>query len=434
MSTALQLLILMGGKRAPDTWSVHSNASFDFHLGPGFRNSEYRVRVKVTNSLKTTLVQNVIGTLRGSVEPDRYVIIGNHRDSWVSGAIDAAGGSAGLFQLVKIFGSLKVDHGWRPRRSIVFCSWGAEEFNLMGSTEWIEENIKLLMARAVAYINMDILAVGNGSVSVASSPLLYQSIYNATKQVDYPDNSGSTLYDTWVSAFPIYRNKSQLILSSPFASSSTGDHSPHLSIDEEAIEWSKATDFPVQPSSLLSSFVTAASVRLRPKVRQLDTRSVYAPFFIRAGVPAVEVTFVPSATDRDAASETYPLIHTQYDTLDLLKKFDRDLKFHRAVTQVVGEIIRNLADSPFIPFNLLEYCQVLHDYYLSLEAHSDLFASHGLDFPLLESAIHNFTRAALSFHAYMESIDDRDIMSIRRVNDQLLLLERMFLDPHGLPR
>jgi len=27
---------------------------------------------------------------------------------------------------------------WRPRRSIIFCSWGAEEYGLIGSTEWIE--------------------------------------------------------------------------------------------------------------------------------------------------------------------------------------------------------------------------------------------------------------------------------------------------------
>ena len=28
--------------------------------------------------------------------------------------------------------------GWRPRRTIVFCSWGAEEYGLIGSTEWVE--------------------------------------------------------------------------------------------------------------------------------------------------------------------------------------------------------------------------------------------------------------------------------------------------------
>ena len=52
LSTALQILILMGGAPAPDKWSVHSNTSFQFHLGPGFLNKEYRVRVKVTNRLE----------------------------------------------------------------------------------------------------------------------------------------------------------------------------------------------------------------------------------------------------------------------------------------------------------------------------------------------------------------------------------------------
>lgn len=28
--------------------------------------------------------------------------------------------------------------GWRPRRTIIFASWDAEEFGLLGSTEWAE--------------------------------------------------------------------------------------------------------------------------------------------------------------------------------------------------------------------------------------------------------------------------------------------------------
>lgn len=30
--------------------------------------------------------------------------------------------------------------GWRPRRTIIFASWDAEEFGLLGSTEWAEVN------------------------------------------------------------------------------------------------------------------------------------------------------------------------------------------------------------------------------------------------------------------------------------------------------
>lgn len=403
LSTALQILILMGGKAAPDKWTVHSNSSFQFHLGPGFQNKDYRVHVKVTNRLEQREITNVIGSMRGTVEPDRYVLVGNHRDSWAAGALDAAGGMAGMFELVKIFSRL-MSSGWKPRRTIMFCSWGAEEMNLMGSTEWIEEHIKMLQQRAVAYINSDILAVGNSSLSVAASPLLYQVIFNATKQVVHPGyrprTPAATLYDSWLSSFPLTRNSSQLV----YASSSS-----HADLtDEQLLDLSRRVDDSIEPESLLTSYVNAASVRIRPKVRSLDTRSVYAPFFMRAGIPALEVTFIPSASDKESASETYPLIHTQYDTMDLLQKFDKDLHYHSAVTQVIGEVIRDLADSLFLPFNLLDYAQVLRDFFVSLHLHSSLFNTNGLDFDVLDSAIKNFSAAALKFHSDQEKIDRRE--------------------------
>ena len=44
---------------------------------------------------------------------------------------------------------------WRPRRTLVFCGWGAEEYGMIGSYEWAEQNAKVLSQRAVAYINVD---------------------------------------------------------------------------------------------------------------------------------------------------------------------------------------------------------------------------------------------------------------------------------------
>ena len=82
---------------------------------------------------------------------------------------------------------------WRPRRTIIFCSWGAEEYGLIGSTEWIEvfrithalalhvcsccqgvcrrtnfsvsfqQYVKNLATRAVAYLNVDIAVQGMAS-------------------------------------------------------------------------------------------------------------------------------------------------------------------------------------------------------------------------------------------------------------------------------
>ncbi len=68
---------------------------------------------------------------------DRLVILGSHRDAWSHGAIDPGGGNAVMLEMSRVVGEL-LKEGWRPRRTLIFASWGAEEFGLIGSTEWVE--------------------------------------------------------------------------------------------------------------------------------------------------------------------------------------------------------------------------------------------------------------------------------------------------------
>ncbi|GKF02628.1 probable glutamate carboxypeptidase LAMP1 isoform X2, partial [Tanacetum coccineum] len=87
--------------------------------------------------------------------------------------------------------------GWKPRRSIIFCNWDAEEYGLVGSTEWVEENREMLSSKVVAYLNVDI-AVSGAGFQASATPQLDQLIAEATKQVQDPDNSSQTVYDSWV--------------------------------------------------------------------------------------------------------------------------------------------------------------------------------------------------------------------------------------------
>ena len=68
--------------------------------------------------------------------------MGNHRDAWVLGAIDPTSGTASMLEISRVLNDLKLNHGWKPKRSIIFCSWGAEEFGLIGSTEWVEVRMR----------------------------------------------------------------------------------------------------------------------------------------------------------------------------------------------------------------------------------------------------------------------------------------------------
>lgn len=375
MTTALQILVLLSGHRIPEKWIPHSNTSFEYRIGPGFVDPSYQLHLKVNNKLEARTIQNVIGTIRGRSEPDRYILVGNHRDSFTAGAMDSAGGAAALLELVEIFSSL-VSDGWRPRRSIMFCSFGAEEFNLIGSTEWLEENMRMIQSKAVAYISSDILVIGNESISVAASPLLYQAVFNATQRVPFPhlgpSSSFRSVYDKWLATFPVIRNRSHLLFNDILSNSEKETHLDYES-DLETTNGEK-----VQSGSILMNYINSATIRVRPRIRPLDSRSVYSPFVSVAGVPAVEVTFVPSARETDSLT-AFPLIHTQYDDISLVNTFDNHFKTHAAVTNILAEIVRDLSDSLFLPFNLLDYCQLLKDLVSALHQHlAPDFAANGL--------------------------------------------------------
>ena len=58
--------------------------------------------------------------------------MGNHRDAWVLGAIDPTSGTASMLEISRVLSDMKLNKGWKPKRSLIFCSWGAEEFGLIG--------------------------------------------------------------------------------------------------------------------------------------------------------------------------------------------------------------------------------------------------------------------------------------------------------------
>jgi hypothetical protein len=143
---------------------------------------------------KITPIWNVIARIEGTEEPDKVIILGNHRDAWVYGAVDPSSGSAALLELARVFGEL-LKTGWRPRRTIVLASWDAEEYGLVGSTEWVEDNKEWLDKEGAVYINVD-TAVSGPHFSAEASPSLNRLLYTITSEITDP-NTGNSVYDAW---------------------------------------------------------------------------------------------------------------------------------------------------------------------------------------------------------------------------------------------
>src|SRR5437667_6625796 len=149
---------------------------FAYHVGG---TDEVKVHLKTDMDYQTRTIWDVVARIDGTVEKDRWVIMGNHRDAWVFGAVDPNSGTTAMLEASRAFGQL-LKQGWKPRRTIVLCSWDAEEYGLLGSSEWAEEYADELKVKAVAYLNVDV-AVSGPNFSASSVPSLWTLIRGATQ-------------------------------------------------------------------------------------------------------------------------------------------------------------------------------------------------------------------------------------------------------------
>ena len=145
---AQPLLEALEGPVAPASW--RGALPITYHIGPG----PAKVHLKLEFDWQLKPAHNLIATLKGSEFPDQWVVRGNHHDAWVHGASDPISGLVALMEEARVVGNL-AKKGNKPKRTLVYCAWDAEEPGLIGSTEWVEDHIPELKEKAVAYINTD---------------------------------------------------------------------------------------------------------------------------------------------------------------------------------------------------------------------------------------------------------------------------------------
>ena len=163
-------------------------------LGPG----PVEVRVKLDQPRDLRTITNVIATLPGT--GDELVVAGNHRDAWVRGAHDAGSGTVSLMRAAQHLGARAAD-GWRPKSSIVMAFWDAEEFSLVGSTEWGEAHAEHLKENLIAYVNADAAVTGTHLARLSGTPGLLGTVERALRRVPAgPDalEDAETLWDELV--------------------------------------------------------------------------------------------------------------------------------------------------------------------------------------------------------------------------------------------
>uniref|UniRef100_A0A8D0D0H6 Aminopeptidase NAALADL1 n=1 Tax=Sander lucioperca TaxID=283035 RepID=A0A8D0D0H6_SANLU len=364
----------LGGKAAPAQWQGAFNCTYNFG-GPGFQNpsafNNSDVKLDIFNYEEKKNSSNVMGVIKGSVEPDRYVIYGNHRDSWVHGAIDPSSGTSVMLELTRVLGKMVKQGKWRPRRSIIFGSWGAEEFGLIGSAEYTEQYFTKLSERTVAYINVDIAVFANATLRASGMPSLQKIIFKAAKQVDAPGLDSTSVYDNWIQ----YSNR------------------------------------------------TSQANGLIPNVGYLS------------GAGIIDFCLMTMWSKTNA--RIYPAYHTAYDTFDYASKFiDPGFVSHQAIARTAGNVLIRLADSLLVPLNCSDYAETLEDYLnTAVTLYQHQLQERNISMEPLKRAVASFRSAATHLDQVIRSSDlaNETPLTVRRINDQLMLLDRAFLDPLAFP-
>lgn len=376
----------MAGKAPPPEWVGYiDNPDVDYNLGGSFKNtcSNCKVRLEINNERKQTRNSNVIGIIKGDIEPDRYVLFGNHRDAWGYGAADASSGTAQMLEVTRILTNKMKRQGWRPRRSMVFCSWGAEEFGLIGSREFTEDYMVKLMERAVAYVNVDICTTGP-IFSPSSSPTIQKKVMDAAKIVESPWNASETLYESW---------------------------RDWLSIGSSEI--------------------------VEPSVPVPGAGSDHANFIFWLGIPVVDMTFRPDIKAVPPLAETtYPLYHTGFETFYWMDEIiDPGFNTHATCSRLSLAIGRSLSDSIVQDLRPTEYATLMTQAVKDLQAEViPQLDSLGVETEWMIEQVTAFSRAATDWQALFDtqSTQDNPILS-RMFNDQMMKLDRLFLLSDGLP-
>jgi len=188
---AAELLRGLSGNSIPQPWQ--GGLGFRYHVGPG----PVQARIAVSTDATTNPYKEIwdtFGVIRGSDYPDEIVMIGGHRDAWGPGAADNVSGTVSVLEAAHAIAD-QVKAGKRPKRTIVFATWDAEEWGLLGSTEYVEDDSLRLSKSAVAYLNQDDIAQGP-NFSAGGSPSLRALLRDVAKEVPDPSHQGS-VYDVW---------------------------------------------------------------------------------------------------------------------------------------------------------------------------------------------------------------------------------------------
>jgi N-acetylated-alpha-linked acidic dipeptidase len=404
---AQPLLAALEGPVVPESW--RGALPITYRIGP----TATKVHLQLAFNWDLKPVYDVIATMRGAEEPDLWVIRANHHDGWVNGAEDPISGQVALLEEARALGQLAAS-GWKPRRTIIYCSWDGEEPMLLGSTEWAETHADELRQHAAVYINSD----GNdrGYLFAEGSHSLEPLVNQVARSIDDPESKVSA--------------------------------------------WQRLQSFELLHGSPEERKEAASRADLR--IGALGSGSDFSVFIDHLGVASLNVGY--------GGEDDEGIYHSIYDDFYWYTHFsDTTFVYGRALAQTTGTMVLRMAQSDVLPYDFAALADTLHVYAtevkalletrrteakdrqaaLTLNAYAltsdpkrpllpppSLETPPFLNFAPLDNALATLDKAAADYNKARAAASGKALSaeSLKTLNAELTQAERKLSSPQGLPR
>jgi N-acetylated-alpha-linked acidic dipeptidase len=416
-SDAQPLLAALAGRVAPEAW--RGALPMTYHLGPG----PAKVHMAIASEWTQKPIYDVIAKIQGSDYPDEWVVRGNHHDGWVFGAWDPLSGNVALMEEAKAIGTL-LKSGWRPKRTLVYASWDAEEPGLIGSTEWAEEHAVELQKKAIVYINSDTNA--RGFLSAGGSHSLQHFVNDVAASVIDPEMQ--------------------------------------VSVQARLRAKMRVDGYPKDATEEKKKLAQLAAVDGDLPIQALGSGSDFSVFFQHLGITTLNIEYKGEDDDRG-------IYHSAFDSFDHFVRFgDPDFAYGILEAKTVGRLILRMADADVLPLQLRgfahtvgRYVQEIHKLVEEQREHAQTLANlleqnaftlaadptriiappereievPNIDLAALDNALERLQKSAQAYDDAYAHVAAQDMKLNARQRTQLeaLLrgLERTLTQPRGLP-
>ena len=367
---AKPLLENMDGPTAPRDWQ--GGLPITYRLAGGV---QAHLKVQMDNSIQPYYV--VEARIRGAEFPDEWVLLGNHHDAWEYGGVDPSSGTASMMELTRAFGNM-LKNGFRPKRTLIFCSWDGEEIGLTGSTEWGEQFADDLRKNLIAYINVDSSASGpnfEGGAVGSLAPMLVETSYSIA------DPSGTSLHDAWMKSMAASRK------------------------DEKNKQ-------PPKDDNLANT--------------RLGSGSDHTVFLNFLGRPVITLDF----------DGPYGVYHSVYDNFYWMNHFgDPGYKYHATISALWGVTALRLAQSDILPFDFAFYGRTLNGFIDDLKK-NPRYDANKIKLDNLQKSATTFEAAGKNVKKLLDRLvasGKIDAQTAEQYNQSILKVESNWLYPDGIP-